>query len=355
MFDVALINRTPFDAATHVQVDANGQEALLMVVSASFVNGTGSSLDLAPEQVPFSFADEPFSDARPSSIRVEADIALVKPKVDVIVVGSAYSPSSRPATEVAVSLRVADIHKRLRVTGDRISRAAGALPFARMPIVYERAYGGTTRDGQVHRANPIGVGYRDAASADPTVATGVPNIEYLDQRSGGRENQPAGFGVISRNWVPRVGLAGTYDQAWLDAVWPLPPKDFDPLFNQAAPADQQTAAIVGGETVELINLTEAGDWRFRLPRLDVPVRLVFEDRVEDRGTRIDTVFIDSDRRIVVLKTRIMLVKVRNAPRLHEIVLGHTSTAFLRARQLRKRYRDPRGGNGTLTERPTFHP
>jgi hypothetical protein len=359
MFDVAVENRTPFDAATHVQMDQRGQEALLVVMSATFAGRDGDSLDLASEQVPMCFADESFGEPGRSSIMIEADIALVKPRVDVIVVGAAHAPAGRPAQAVMVGLRVATIHKWLKVTGDRAAADAllgGPTPFTRMPIVYERAFGGSTEDGDVYAENPVGVGYRGARSPDPTVTTEAPNVEYPDRQPSGRGDHllPAGFGVIARHWAPRVALAGTYDQAWLDTTWPLPPSDFDPLFNQAAPADQQIRSLSDGEMVELTNLTESGLWRFRLPRLDVPVRLMFDDRVEDRDPRVDTVLIDTERRTVTLKSRFTITKVRNAPRLREIVMGHVSSGWLRARRLKKEYRDPRGERGALAGRPTFH-
>jgi hypothetical protein len=358
MFDVVIENRTPFDAATHVQMDHHGHEVLLLVISATFAARDDGSLRVAPEQLPMWFADEPYGEPARSSIKFDADIALVKPRVDVLVVGSAHAPAGQPTARVSVSLRIADIFKTLRVSGDRAAatRVFGPLPFSRMPIVYERAFGGTTPDGDAHVENPVGVGYRRAVSADPAVTTELPNIEYPDGRQSGRGDHvpPAGFGVIARHWAPRFALAGTYDQEWIDTVWPLPPADFNPLFNQAAPRDQQTKAVVGGETVELTNLTASGVWRFRLPRLDVPIRLISDDRVEDRDTRIDTVVIDSDRQTVTLKCRITVTNVRNAPRLREVLLGHVSSALIRARQAWKEYRDPRGGDGTLRELPFVH-
>ena len=353
MFDVSLANRTPFDAATHVQMDENGQEALVAVMSATFVGGDDGSLELAEKQVPMCFADEPFGEPGRSSIKTEADIPLVKPRVDVIVIGAAYAPGGRPVSEVVVGIRVADIYKRLRVVGDRAGsdRLLGARPFVRMPIVYERAFGGTTASGDVYRENPVGVGYKGVASADPSVTTEAPNIEYVDGQPDRRS--PAGFGVIARHWAPRVALAGTYDQAWIDSTWPLPPKDFNPLFNQSAPVDQQTRSVSGGETVELSNLTESGSWRFRLPHLDVPIRLIFDDRIEDRETRVDTVVINTEQRTVTLKVRVAVTKVRNAPRLREIAMGHVSSGWLRARRLRKEYRPLGGEKSPVMDRPTF--
>jgi hypothetical protein len=368
MFDVALENRTPFEAATHVQVDGDGQEVLVAVLSASFAalddapdgDGSGLALDLAPEQAPVAFEDVPSGEPGRSSTRQEADIAPHKPRVDVVVRGCAHAPGGRPADEVMVGLCVADIRKTLRVSGDRalLAHCEGApAPFLRLPVVYERAFGGTLADGDVYLENPVGVGYRNAASGDASVASRLPNIEYPDRptRGSGDHFTPAGFGIVARHWMPRARLAGTYDQHWIDEVWPLAPADFDPLFNQIAPPDQQTAALAGGETVELRNLTASGLWRFRLPRLDVPARLVFDDRVEDRALRIDTVLIDADARTVTLKARLAVTAVRNAPRLRALVFGHVSAGWLAARQRGKRYLDSHGGDGTLAGRPAFHP
>src|SRR5262245_24378973 len=112
MFDVAIENRTPFITATNVQLDNEGQEILLVVMSATFrATGDEGGLDLAAEQVPISLGDEPFGELGKSSIRAESDIALVKPKVDIVVNGTAYAPGGNPAPEVMVGLQVADIRK----------------------------------------------------------------------------------------------------------------------------------------------------------------------------------------------------------------------------------------------------
>ena len=50
------------------------------------------------------------------------------------------------------------------------------------------------------------------------------------------------FGPVGRGWHPRLGYAGTYDQNWLDNVFPFLPADFRDDYYQAAPADQQIAS-----------------------------------------------------------------------------------------------------------------
>jgi hypothetical protein len=355
MFDVALVNHTPFAAATHVQMDGDGQEVLVAVACATFAAPDGEGpVCLAPQQEPVRFVDEPRGDPARSSIAFESDVSPFKPRVDVIVEAAAHAPAGGAATEALVSLRLADIDKTLRVVGDRRSpRDPLPAPFATMPIVYERAFGGTTPQGQACRENPVGVGWHGAPAADPSVATAAPNIEYADARAAKRGSTllPAGLGIVARNWSPRLALAGTYDAGWLDTRWPLAPADFDPLFHQVAPLDQQTSAIAGGETVTLTRVTPSGFWRFRLPRLDVPMHLVHDDRIEPVPVRIDTIAIDAYRRTVTLKWRLAVRRVRNAPALRAIVLGHVSPAWLSARRSGKSWLAH--GRGVEIERPLF--
>jgi hypothetical protein len=355
MFDVALVNHTPFAADTHVQMDGDGQEVLVAVVCATFAAPDDEGpVRIAPEQQPVRFVDGPRGDPALSSIAFESDISPFKPRVDVIVEAAAHAAAGRLATEALVSLRLADIDKTLRVVGDRRSaRDPLPAPFATLPIVYERAFGGTTPQGKCCVENPVGVGWHGAPPVAAAAGTAAPNIEYADpaRAKHGAATLPAGFGIVARHWSPRIGLAGTYDAAWLDSRWPLAPADFDPLFHQVAPLDQQTASITGGETVTLTHVTPSGFWRFRLPRLDVPMHLVHEDRVEPRPLRIDTVAIDANLRTVTLKWRLAVRRVRNAPALRSIVLGHVTPAWLSARRSGKTWLTH--GRGVLLERPLF--
>ncbi len=358
---IELDNRTPFAAQLLVVPDAEGQEISLLVVAATF--GLDSNGDLVPldPQPPVCLADEHYGDPASSSVRREAETALPKPKVDVIVVGSAHAPRGRAVRSLFVELRVAEIRKRLRIRGDRrrIVGRIGGLPrrFVRMPIVYERAWGGTdtrARDPKKHKSfawNPVGVGYRRAESLDPSVETRLPNIEAVGWGTG--RKRPAGFGVIGRAWRPRRELAGTYDDRWLDEQFPLPPKDFDPRHHQAAPTDQQSQRIRGGEEVTLRNLTPDGVWRFRLPTLDVPIHLLFDDRHEPAVARLDTIHIDAELRHVSLVQRLALPTIRNQPPLRRIVVGHATSGWLRARVLKKPYRDPANTSGSPRHRPVF--
>src|SRR5205085_2130345 len=123
--------------------------------------------------------------------------------------------------------------------------------------------------------------------------------------------------------------------------WPLLPKDFNPLHNQAAPPDQRSAEVVGGEEVTLVNLTPDGVWTFRLPRLDVPVRLI--DAVGRGATaaevspRLDTVILEPDARRVLMSARLAIPVDRHRPPLREVVLGHVTGGWLRSRLTGKKF------------------
>ncbi|MGX9572520.1 DUF2169 family type VI secretion system accessory protein [Mesorhizobium sp. f-mel] len=344
-----------------MQLDAEGQEVLVIMLSASFESPEqNGSLRPADEQLLVTLGDVPFGDPAHSSNRYEADIAPVKPAAEVIVNGTAYAPKGKPVREMQVGLSIGNVRKVLNVAGDRIYDSGSYStphPFWAMPVVYERAYGGTAPDGKVEQRNPVGVGFHHAASADPTVRTQAPNITYPGEPYLSPSDRPApgGFGVLGRGWQPRIAYAGTYDQAWVDTQWPLPPKDFDPRHHLCTPADQHLPRLSGGEEVSLIGLTPTGHWGFRLPQITAPVRLIYDDRVEERAFAPDTVIIEPDFWRVTLKARLSLVTRRNVPALREIVFGHVSPVLLTARRKRKAYFNPLGGDGTLRNQPAWQP
>ena len=133
--------------------------------------------------------------------------------------------------------------------------------------------------------------------------------------------------------------AGTYDQKWLDDVFPFLPADFDERYFQSAPEDQQTEYLRGGEEIELVNLTPAGNTRFRVPKLNMPVEFAARagGQVEQMGV-IDTLIIEPDdnRFSVVWRTSYPLR--RNIFEVIQIVTGRMTPGWYRARACGKAYR-----------------
>ena len=149
---------------------------------------------------------------------------------------------------------------------------------------------------------------------------------------------PMSFGPVGRGWEPRYKLAGTYDDAWLDEVFPFLPADFDEAYYQAAPADQQIPYPRGGEDVALLNLTPEGRTAFKLPRVEVPV--VFFRRAggrEETDAVLDTVLIEPEARRLQLTWRASLPLRRDLFEVAQVLTGRMSRAWWRARELGKTY------------------
>ena len=348
---VALDNRTPFSARTFMVLDGEGQEVTLVVLKATFTNAGGGPMRIADEQVPVAIQDEARGDPAHSSLRAEVDVALHKPAVDVLVEAHAHAPKGQPVEAVEVELGVADLRKRLVVHGDRVwshGHPSRGRPFRTMPLVYERAFGGRTERDQDLR-NAVGIGFQGARSADPAVVSEIANIEYPGAPIRARHDDypVAGFGLLGRSWQPRIAWAGTYDGRWFDERWPLRPLDYDPRHDQAAPVDQRSATLVGGERGYTLNLSPAGLWRFEVPRLVVPIHVLRRDASFRARPRIDTLWLEPARERLVLTCRLAIPTQRRGPRLEAVVIGHLSEAILRAHATRRAYIDPRGRGGTL--------
>lgn len=301
-----LDNRTPFAAERTWVRDHYGAEIWLVAVKCTFDIQPNGTTEIAAEQPPVTMAPEYFGEPAKSSLKYDSDLLLTKKTTDILLHGHAYAPKGYLAKVVDVGLRVGPVTKVLRVYGDRYWNPENGLPysepepFSKMPIVYERAYGGADpalkgdEPGSWDWRNPVGTGF--ATSSSHLAGVRLPNVEYptaLIQSRGDRP-EPAGFGPICSHWQPRVRYAGTYDDHWQQTRMPLYPEDFDERFFQCAPADQQAPAFLrGGEPVALRGLSAQGDLRFHLPR----VFLGFE-----------TFFYDGERRL------------HEPPKLHSVIL-----------------------------------
>jgi len=284
-------NRTPFAAERGWVRDRNGAEVWLVAVKCTFDIRPDGSTAISADQPPVLRTPEYHGEPGKSSIKYEADLVLTKPTTDVILVGHAYAPGGHPVSALDAGFRIGPLEKLLRITGDRTWGALGPsapAPFDRMPIVYERAFGGgDPRSAHPERdwdwRNPVGTGF--AVSRDNLSGVPLPNVEYPDDCVRGWKDRPrpGGFGAIACHWQPRVRFAGTYDDAWVKTRLPLAPHDFDDRFFQCAPEDQRPSAFLrGGEPVALHHLTPDGDVRFALPK----VFLGFETRFYGGGREI---------------------------------------------------------------------
>ncbi|HUL63361.1 MAG TPA: DUF2169 domain-containing protein, partial [Burkholderiaceae bacterium] len=306
-----LINATRMVAGYTMGLEPSGRELLVIAIKGTFaLPKSGEQFRLHETQLPLVMADT-FTGAPGLSAPVyEVDFAPTKRMCDVLLIGSAYAPGGRPATRVTVGLRVGPLTKTLEVVGDRVWQAgvtinaSDAQPFISKPISYDVAFGGVDQeheDPKHHAAympNPVGRGFRKHLKSAWVDGKPLPSTEEIGEpvTSPNGTYQPMSFGPIGRGWQPRSRFAGTYDQQWLDEVFPFLPKDFDERYYQAAPADQQIALPKAPLQVALGNLTVDGTRHFELPFFEAPVNVFPKkgDR-EDYKATLDTIVIEPDQ------------------------------------------------------------
>jgi hypothetical protein len=298
-------NRTPFAAERGWVRDRDGTELWLVAVKATFDIGPDGQLAVSKEQPPVLRLPEHYGEVGRSSVKYDADLVLTKPTTDVIVVGHAHAAAGTSVTQLDVGFRVGPVKKVLRVFGDRTwGRFGPTSPraFERMPIVYERAFGGTDPASSLTRPNwdwrnPVGTGFTTSARA--AVGLSLPNIEDPRDLIADWSDHPvpAGFGVIASHWQPRVGHAGTYDDHWRATRQPLLAEDLDDRYFQSAPQDQQAPSLLrGGEPVVCQGLSPSGLLRFFLPKLYLGFETRFYDgsREVHKTRRLHTVIVEPD-------------------------------------------------------------
>jgi hypothetical protein len=301
-------NRTPFKLQPLPLKAKNGADILRIVLKGGFAIGADGKLSLAEDQPEAVMADDHYGEPGASPVRYESDVIIDKLHTDLVINGHAYAPHGMPVKEMEVALGFqGSVMKRLRVSGDRswyrgmvgwaMSRP---VPFDRIPLTYDRAFGGQDNEGSEPR-NRAGTGF--AARMDKRCeGMKVPNIEFPDQliTSIGDRPAPAGLGVLAKHWEPRLGHAGTYDQAWLDEQYPLLPHDFNDLFFQSVGAEQWIPTPVGGEVIAVQGMTPEGFMRVELPPCRMGMQLVYKDHRERHQMRVETVLLEPDaRRLVV--------------------------------------------------------
>lgn len=327
-----LKNKTHFTCEQLPMLDRNGANILRVVLKGAYIIHHNGDLQPAEQQPNIVMEDIYWGEPGLSSVRYESDINLFKPYTDIIVNGHAHAPKGRAVHEMDVSLEYdGRMLKQLRIVGDRNWEKGligwhktAPMPFVSMPIVYERAYGGSDEKGSEAR-NRIGTGYCTKLKSDFN-KTLLPNIEYPKQmiKSPGNKSEPAGFGVISKNWEPRLSLAGTYDEDWLEERFPLLPHDFDMRFSQSVPQDQWIRRPKGGEVIRISGMNPEKPIQLKLPLCFMDLGLRYTNHDEDKHMDLDTILIEPDEHKLVLTWRASADIHTDPFALKEMIVGATS-------------------------------
>ncbi len=335
-----LRNRTPFVAAIVPLLDKDGRDHATVAVKGTFDLGRrGEELPVSDRQAPLVRGDVFHGEPGASSVKYEADSCPMKGGTDVVLVGSAYSPA--PVQSLDVTLAAGMLRKIVRVTGDRrwVKGASGweisrPVPFHRMPLVYERAFGGADMDDPAperrgfEARNPVGAGFCAAERPARIEGLRLPNLEDPEHlvRAPLDRPPPAGFGFIARDWQPRLRHAGTYDERWREERMPLLPLDFDPRhFRSAHPDLAGSRHLKGGEPVLVSGASEGGDVAFRVPARALSVRLSIRGAVSRHRPLLDTLLIEPDERRVVATWRVTVPCPRSFLYIEEVHIEESAS------------------------------
>ena len=336
-------NTTPFLADIFVFTDKTGARQAVVVVKGTFSVGPNGVCRPADEQIPMVYADQHLGDPGTTSILYECEFAPVKPRREVILNASVVAPPGKRAQRITVTLVGPGIRKTADVWGDRIwveastgVRASSPVPFEHMPLVWERAFGGSdhSHDKQHRRGselwNPVGRGFHLNPAKQSLVGQALPNLDRPDApfRYWSERPQPIGFGVVGRGWRPRIGFAGTYDEAWLNDIFPFLPADFDDRYFQSAPLDQQLDGALEGAAFTCVNMTVDGRFDVIVPNIEIPIRFLLADRVEVITPRADTVILEPEVGRIVLLWRAGQKLGRKLTALREVQIGQSGRSSL---------------------------
>ncbi|XXX77006.1 DUF2169 domain-containing protein [Sorangium sp. So ce134] len=286
----------PVPVASILWQPSAGSWVLTVVCKATFLLRPGES-PLAPDQQEAPTPhDAAWEEAPSRSLQSASDLAPVKPRADVVLVGFAFAPGKVPVRSLVARLAVGDLDKSIEVWCDRIFSQDGTLhegpPFSQMPLVYERAAGGPGS------WNPVGV---SAGSRNAYGQVAVPNLQPpgLVLSDSSKPIEPTGFGPIAPTWPSRVEKLGRHAAGWSHRDWsrkPLP-AGFDPAYFNIAPPDQQLPSLREDERLVLENLhPEHPRLVTQLPGLR-PTAIIEGRRGGARPApmRCDTLWIDTAR------------------------------------------------------------
>ncbi len=301
---------TSFPVLPAFMMDSSGSENLIVIVKATWRMTPEGELVRHEEQMPIVTAPVYRGEPDSSSLIYESDVVPIKAGTDCILIGHAYAPQ-KDTCELEAVFSVGPLVRVVQVYGERkwgkilgVRRPIGPIPFEKMPLIYERSFGGTDEshpDSARHEVchdNPVGRGFLAKHSKKNIDDILFPNIEDPNDLYKGIESRPkpAGFGAVAPFWKPRVDYAGTYDEKWLKHNSPLPPAAIRPeYFNYAPPGLTSKGFLRGNEWVALGNVApHQRIFRFSLPdvRPQVVVKML-QDRVE-LESYLDAIIVEPD-------------------------------------------------------------
>ncbi len=282
-------------AAVHAQAYRRGGARHLSVVVKVSLRAGPRGFAGATVAEPITLKDLTDKNRPMSHVISPSDWAPEKPRVDVTLLGHAHTPGGVPLRHASVRFALKQsgtvvFDRSIQVVGSRKGPNDEPEPFQRMPLIYERAHGGSGTP-----ANPIGCATEEGEMANLLDPTNV--------------WRPAGFGPIADAWPSRARRRGTLSRRDLDLPEPQFPADFDWGYFQHAPPEQQLEMLAADAVLGFGGLHPSAPlFELALPGLDAKacvfgVAGAFSDAPTEVLLRADTLHIDADKWTAVLVYR----------------------------------------------------
>ncbi len=254
-----VVNKTPFAFQPLPSTVNPPQRSLTLILKGTFTLNHQGVVTLDKEQLPIS-TDKPFLDDIGRSLAWATDLAPFKPHTDFYVIGTFHQPGGVPASRGEAGFTLGPLQKSVVIHGPRLAVRHPDLtwvithgePIASLALRWEYSFGGLS-----DRRNPMGMGIDPIETADGSRVIRLPMIEdplhpltNLNERPA-----PANLAPVPPSFQSRRVKMGTRDRRWAVFRAPLPPRDYDPSFHNAAPDDQQAGNYpLGNEALTLTNL-----------------------------------------------------------------------------------------------------
>lgn len=290
-------NTSPYAAESIIAPDKS--VAAIVKVTCTFSPDGG--VGIAPDQKPVLFGDVYAGDPGRSSIKYASDAVPEKSSTDISLIGHAYAPDKTPVSKLATALQAGNNHKIVHVTGDRFWKwslisitKTRPRPFLKMPLVYERAFGGKDfthkkeKKHEVYPANPVGTGFVVNKTKQNINALRLANLENRKNEIKNWYDRPfpACYGPININWHPRVKFSNPA------------------IFNSAPSGLIAKGFFKGTEPITLTNLhPEKEHIKFNLPGIKITTAFIYEHGTYKPEPKLDTLVIEPDENLFTMVYR----------------------------------------------------
>lgn len=305
-------NHTPFAALSWDTVQSEDRWSVTSIARVKYDLVQSDSknkfeLVFSKDQEELFDTDVYYDEVGKSSVQYESDYIAFKPTTDIVINANAISANKDGDKLWQTCVKVYNekgnnvIDYALEIKSKKIYHKAGIIwtPTIRkkekiIPIIYEKAYGGSIQNKKEEHVytsmyNPIGCGIKKIKDAKEYINS--VQIKYLNNKE---KNIPPGYGFIDKSWQSRVDYLPNYNDEWLENIHPLPPKDFNEYYYQAAnPNLILNSYIKDGFRFEFENLKVNNDkFYFILEKLELIAKLKTNLKDYYDKMQIDTIIVD---------------------------------------------------------------